>query len=78
MPIFNDDRFLAACIVTNTVANIFGTFIWGFLAHKIGNITTVGIVGAITLIGGILGIFSKNHIIVLIFMFVFGVGDRGM
>lgn len=78
MSIFNDDRFLASCIIVNTIANILGTFLWGFLAHKIGNITTVAIVVSFTLFGGILGFFSHNHIVLVFFMFAFGIGDRGM
>ncbi len=78
MPIYNDDHFLAFCIIVNTVSNIFGTFLWGFIAHKIGNIMAVGIVGSFALIGGILGFFSYNKMVILLFMFVFGVGDRGM
>lgn len=78
MPIFNDDYFLAACITFNTIANILGTFLWGFLAHKLGNIKTVSVVGVCTLIGGILGFFSKNKVAIIIFIIFFGVGDRGM
>ncbi len=78
MPIFNDDHFLAACITVNTISNIVGTFLWGYLAHKHGNIMTVSIVVSITLLGGIVGFFSRNHITIIIFMIIFGVGDRGM
>jgi hypothetical protein len=52
MPVFNDDHFLATCIVINTVSSILGTFLWGYLADKIGNITTIG---RFTLLGGFLG-----------------------
>lgn len=78
MPIFNDDRFLAICIVINTIANILGTFLWGFLAHKLGNITTVGIVVSFTLIGGILGFFTQTKPILVFYILIFGIGDRGM
>lgn len=78
MPIYNDDHFLALCIIVNTFSNILGTFIWGFIAHKIGNIKTVALVGTFALIGGILGFFSYNKIVILLFMFIFGIGDRGM
>lgn len=78
MPIFNDDHFLVVCITINTISNILGTFLWGYLAHKFGNITTVSIVVSLTLVGGIIGFFSKNHIIIIIFIIFFGIGDRGM
>jgi MFS family permease len=78
MPIFNDDRFLAVCITINTVANILGTFLWGYLAHKVGTITTVAIVVSFTLLGGIIGFFSRSHFAIILFIIVFGVGDRGM
>jgi MFS family permease len=58
MPVFNNDHFLATCIVINTVSSILGTFLWGYLADKIGNITTIGIVAGFTLLGGFLGFFS--------------------
>ncbi len=77
MPIFNDDYFLAACITVNTIYyQYIGHFSKGFLAHKLGNIKTVSLVGACTLIGGILGFFSKNKVAIIVFIIFFGVDDR--
>lgn len=66
------------CLTINTVANILGTFLWGYLAHHFGNITTISIIVSCTLLGGIIGFFSQNSFAIIVFIIIFGVGDRGM
>lgn len=74
----NDDHLLAYCLTINSIANIFGTFLWGFLADKYGVLKTITVIGSFSLLGGILGFFSNNFIVLIIFMIIFGLGDRGM
>lgn len=46
------------CVTINSIANILGTFIWGYLGHKLGVIKTITVVVVFGLLGGILGFFS--------------------
>jgi len=78
LPMLNDDHLLAYCLTINSIANIFGTFLWGFLADKYGVLKTITVIGSFSLLGGILGFFSNNFIVLIIFMIIFGLGDRGM
>jgi MFS family permease len=78
MPIFNDDHFLAFCLNINIIANVLGTFIWGYIAHRFGNIRTIYLISFITLLGGILGFYSEKYGVIIMFIFIFGLGDKGM
>lgn len=78
LPIYNDDHFLAVCIIICTVSNIVGTFLWGYLAQKFGNITTMIFIVTVSLISGILGFFSKTSLILIIYIVFIGLADRGM
>ena len=78
LPIFNDDHFLASMIVINTVCNILGTFLWGFLAQKFGNIMTIGMVAGFGFISGLFGFFSEHSFALVVFISLVGLADRGM
>jgi len=65
-------------VVVNTVCNILGTFLWGFLAQKFGNITTIGLVAGLGFLSGVFGIFSSHSFALVIFIILVGLADRGM
>jgi MFS family permease len=65
-------------IVINTTCNILGTFLWGFLAQKFGNITTISIVVGFGFVSGIFGFFSQHYFALVVFVILVGLSDRGM
>jgi fluoride ion exporter CrcB/FEX len=62
----------------NTITNIVGTFVWGYFGESKGVLKTLLVVVSAGLVAGILGFGSTNSTILLIFMLLIGLCDRGM
>ena len=58
--------------------NMVGAFIWGCTADKKGIKNTLVILVSLSFVGGLLGFFSINRIVIIIFIITFGLVDRGM
>lgn len=78
MPIVNNDHYLGYCLIANTAANIIGTLLWGWIGDLKGINMSMIFVCLANLLAASIGFFSKDAIMLMVFMIFMGFADRGM